>query len=99
MVNGILTKGDRMVTPFSMSKEILLGIHQDHFSISKCRERANQSVLWPSTSQDIKDIVSKCKHSMEKMSTQRREPLLPSELPDRPFQRAGVDLCEYNKES
>ena len=47
----------------------------------------------------IKDIVSKCKHCIEKKRTQRKEQLLPSELPDKPLQKIGVDLCEYNKES
>ena len=88
-----------MVIPPSMRKEILGRIHEGHFGISKCRERANQSVWWPSISQQIKDIVSKCKHCIEKKPTQRKEPLLPSELEDRPFKEVGVDLCEYNKES
>ena len=39
------------------------------------------------------------KHCIEKKPVQRKEPLLPSELPDRPSQKVGVDLCEYNKES
>ena len=99
VVSGILTKGDRMLIPVSMRKEILGRIHEGHFGITKCRERANLSVWWPNISQDIKDMVSKCKHCIEKKPTQRKEPLLPSELPDRPFQKVGVDLCEYKKES
>ena len=87
-----------MVIPPSMRKEILGRIHEGHFGISKCRERTNQSVWWPSISQEIKDIVSKCKYCIEKKPTQRKEPLFPLQLPDRPFQKVGVDLCKYNKE-
>ena len=35
-----------------------------------------------------------CKLCMQKKPAQQSEPLLPSTLPDRPFQRIGVDLCE-----
>ena len=92
IVNSILTTGDRMIIPISMRKEILGRIHEGHFGISKCRGRAKQSVWWHSISQEEKDIVSKCKHRIEKKPTQRKEPLLPSELPDRPFQKVGVDM-------
>ena len=44
IINGILTKGDRMVIPPSMRKEILGRIHEGHFGMSKCREQAKQSV-------------------------------------------------------
>ena len=61
-----------------MRKEILERIHDGHMGITKCRERANQSVWWPHVSKDIQDRVYTCGH-----------------LPDRPFQKVGVDLCEF----
>ena len=63
--------------------------------ITKCRERANQSVWWPHVSKDIQDRVATYGHFLEKRPSQAREPMLPSLLPDRPFQKVGVDLCEF----
>ena len=78
-----------------MRKEILERIHDGHMGITKCRERANQSVWWPLVSKDIQDRVATCGHCLEKRPSQAREPMLPSSLPDRPFQKVGVDLCEF----
>ena len=93
--NGLLVKGDRIVIPYTMRKEILERIHDGHTGITKCRERANQSVWWPHVSKDIQDRVATCGHCLEKWPSQARESMLPSSLPDRPFQKVGVDLCEF----
>ena len=93
--NGLLVKGDRIVIPYSMRKEILERIHDGHMGITKCRERTNQSVWWPHVSKDIQDRVANCGHCLEKRPSQAREPVLPSSLPDRPFQKVGVDLYEF----
>ena len=78
-----------------MRKEILERIHDGHMGITKCRERANQSEWWPHVSKDIQDRVANCGHCLEKRPSQAREPVLPSSLPDRPFQKVGVDLYEF----
>ena len=93
--NGILVKGERIVIPNVMKREVMDKIHQGHLGINKCRERANQAVWWPHITQDIKDCVSRCRFCLEKQATQRKEPLLPSELPERPFQRIAVDICQF----
>ena len=93
--NGLLVKGDRIVIPYTTRKEILERIHDGHTGITKCRERANQSVWWPHVSKDIQDRVATCGHCLEKQPSQAREPMLPSSLPDRPFQKVDVDLCEF----
>ena len=80
--DGLLLRGDRSVIPFPMRSEILERIHDGHMGIGKCQERANQAVWWPGMSRDIED------------SLEMHEPLLPSPLPTRPFERIGVDLCE-----
>ena len=75
-----------------MQKEVLEKIHEEYQGISKCRERDRQTVWWPQISREIKDCVSKCSFCLEKQPSQ---PLLPSKLPDRPFQRIAVDICEF----
>lgn len=91
---GLLIFGDRIVIPFSMRAEVLERIHDGHMGITKCRERANTSVWWPHISQDIKDRVAACRHCLEKKPSQPSEPLITSKMPERPFQRIAIDICE-----
>ena len=93
--DGLLVRGDRIVVPFSLRKQILERIHEGHMGMAKCRERAAQSVWWPRIGRDIKSRVASCRHCLEKQPSQASEPLLPSALPDRPFQKVGIDICEF----
>ena len=93
--DGLLVRGDRIVVPFSLRKQILERIHEGHMGVAKCRERAAQSVWWPRIGKDITSRVASCRHCLEKQPSQASEPLLPSALPDRPFQKVGSDICEF----
>ena len=95
---GLLLRGSRIVIPAAMQKEILEKIHHGHLGIAKCRDRAKSTVWWPGISQDIKNTVSRCQVCEERKSSQKSEPLVMSELPDRPFQKVSCDLFEFQKQ-
>ena len=45
--DGLMFKGNCIVVPSSMRKEILNKIHDSHLGIEKCRRRARAVVYWP----------------------------------------------------
>ena len=92
--NGLLTYDDRIVIPADMREEILERIHTGHQGITKCRERANLSVWWPGISKEIKTKVESCQFCQENQPSQRKEPLMTTDLPDRPWQKVSTDLFE-----
>ncbi|KAI4879198.1 hypothetical protein NFI96_009429 [Prochilodus magdalenae] len=47
VVDNLLLKGNRLVIPVDLQKDILEKIHEGHQGISKCRARAHHSVWWP----------------------------------------------------
>ena len=71
-------------------------IHTGHQGITKCRERARQSIWWPGLSKQLEEMV-KCCTECCKTQTQRFEPLIPSCLPELPWQKIGTDLFEWNQ--
>ncbi|XP_064482548.1 uncharacterized protein K02A2.6-like [Ornithodoros turicata] len=89
--DGLLMKGSRILIPVAMRREILNKIHEGHAGITKCRERARQTVWWPGISKDIEDDVRRCPRCVQE-STNRHEPLMPSPFPERPWQKVAVDL-------
>ena len=91
--HGLLLRGSRIVIPSSMRQEFLDKIHDGHQGITKCRERAASSVWWPGINDAIKTRISTCQHCQSRPS-QKSELLIPSELPERPFQKVGADLFQ-----
>ncbi|UYV63822.1 K02A2.6-like [Cordylochernes scorpioides] len=89
--NGILLKGSRYVIPENIRKGLVQRIHKGHLGIVKCRERAKGSVWWPRITSEIEEMVRTCPMCIEER-TNRHQPLLPSELPNCPWEKVGVDL-------
>ena len=93
---GLLLRGSRLVVPSSLRSEILQKLHFGHLGITKCHERAKQSVWWPGIRKELDDIISKCpvccRHQL-----QPAEPLLPTAFPEHPWQRVSSDLFEWEK--
>ena len=93
--NNLLLYGPRIVIPTALQKEILSKIHEGHQGIQKCRLRANTSVWWPGISKHINDLIEQCPTCV-KEHTPGKEPLIPTDLPDYPWQKIGTDLFFMN---
>ena len=53
LIKGLMSKGSRLLIPSSMRMDVLDKLHQGHLGITKCRERAKQSMLWSGISTQI----------------------------------------------
>ena len=95
VVNGLLVFGSRIVVPAALREDILKRLHHGHLGIEKCTQRAKQSVWWPGLAAEIRGLVQRCHHCQTNAAKQRKEPLNPSHLPDRPWQRVAADLCFF----
>ena len=91
--DGILMRGSRIVIPVAPRPEMLDRVHTGHQGISKCRERARQSIWWPGLSRQLEERVKSCS-ICRKCTSQRSEPLIPTSLPELPWQRVETDLFE-----
>ena len=91
ILDEILMRGGRLVIPSDLQTEVLRQLHSSHQGISKCRERARQSVWWPGLSKQLEETVRKCPACI-KFRVPRAEPLMSSELPSLPWQKVGTDF-------
>ncbi|KAK0131437.1 hypothetical protein N1851_033839 [Merluccius polli] len=89
--NELLLRGSRLVIPSNMRNDVLEKVHEGHQGVVKCRERACQTVWWPGLSCQIRELVLKCRECI-KERVNPKEPLMPTKLPDRPWQKLGADL-------
>ena len=69
-------------------------LHTGHLGITKCQERAKQSVWWPRIGKHIEEEVQKCLVCSQ-FWQQNVEPLLPTNFPDYPWQKVAADLFTW----
>ena len=82
-----------------MRPDVLNCIHESHLGIEKCKSRARAIVYWPGMSAAIERIVAKCSICLKHQRENQKEPLLPREVPQRPWQKLGADIFELNSNS
>ena len=90
---GLLLKGQRLVIPATLRLDMLDRIHAGHQGIVKCRDRAKQSIWWPGLGRQLEEVVKSCS-TCATTTQQRHEPMIPTELPQRPWQKLGTDLFD-----
>ena len=91
VADGILLKGERILIPAPMRREMLERIHHGHQGMTKCFARAQQSMWWPGLSRDIRELVERCEVCCQ-YSAYHTEPLITTPLPARPWQRLAADI-------
>lgn len=95
LVDGLVIFNKRVVVPTALRQEILHKLHETHQGLAKCRLNAQATVWWPGLSKQLTDLINGCRVCQEQRPAQRHEPLRPTELPQRPWQQLGVDLCSH----
>lgn len=99
MNEGLLFYNDKIVVPRSLRKSMLELIHEAHFGITKCKQRAREILYWPGMSSDIENVVSQCEICEKFRSSNCKQPLMPHPVPDRPFQRVAADIMDFGGRS
>ncbi len=95
ILDGLLMNCARIVIPSSLRAGILDRLHQGHQGITKCRALARSSVWWPGLSVQLEELIRSCKTCAKERSNPP-EPLIPSDLPGRPWQKVATDLFDLN---
>lgn len=95
-IDDIMMKGDKIIIPQALRREMLKQIHAGHFGIEKCKLRARELLFWPGMTKDIERVVSKCDVCQTHRNTQQKETLMPHETPQRPWQILGTDLFSWH---
>ena len=96
VVNGIVFKNSCIVVPESLKKEMLSKIHYSHLGMEKCKHRARELLFWPGMSKDIENLVKNCATCLSFQNANIKEPLMPKEIPNRPWETIGVDLFYFH---
>lgn len=97
--DGLLLFNTKLVVPTSLRQEMLTLLHEGHIGLEKCKNRARQIFYWPGINTDIETIINKCKLCEANARKQQKESLHSYVVPERPWERLGLDIFTYANKS
>ncbi|CAB4044926.1 sec1 family domain-containing 2 [Paramuricea clavata] len=83
----------------TLRKSILAQIHEGHLGMERSKLRARKLVFWPGMSKQIEDVVSNCTTCQQLRLSNPKEPMIPHEIRQYPWQIVASDLFEWNGSS
>lgn len=98
IVDGLLLKGDRIITPEKLRPEMLKILHSSHLGQEKCIQRAKSTLFWPGITTQLKDLIEQCNICNRYRNCQQKEPMIPHEIPGYPLQKVAADIMFFGNE-
>ena len=94
--DGLIFKGERLVIPRSMRTEMKTAVHSSHLGLEACLRRAREAIYWPGMNAEMKEYMAACETCRTFEVRQCREPLIPHDVPSRPWEKVAIDLFTLN---
>ena len=90
--HSCITFQGRFYIPSVLRAGCLKALQQGHPGIVKMKLRAQTSMYWLGLNKEIENHVMHCELCWVLSRSQQKEPVIPMEIPSRPWQKPGVDL-------
>ena len=99
ILDDLVLKGMRIVTPYQCREELLNQLHEGHFGGDRTKLRAHGSVFWPGINKDIENLVKTCRACQENAKRNIKDPELPREIAMFPWTTLEMDLFMIDSHS
>ena len=93
--DNLIYKAQNIIIPPNLQTDTLKKLHQSHQGIEKTKWLARECIFWPGMNSQIEELVSTCPTCLHNGKSNQREPLHPHEIPQRPWQKVGTDLFDW----
>ena len=90
----LIVKGERVLIPKSLRKEIKEKLHAAHMATESMLRRARRTVFWPGMSDEIKQIAESCEVCQETKRSNQKESLRQHEKGNKSWEKVGTDLFQ-----
>jgi hypothetical protein len=94
--NGLIMKGQQIVIPKSAQTNILTQLHTAHLGQEKTKLLAREFVYWININKDIDRQIEQCQTCQYYQPSQTAEPLLPHDIPTKPWITVAADLFQFD---
>ena len=92
VVNNLILKGNKIVIPSTLIKEMKQILHTGHLGIERTKSNARSTMYWPNINNDINGMISNCIACQKYRNLNPREPLLSHEIPKDVWNKVATDL-------
>ena len=96
IAGDLIFRGEQLVIPPGLRKEMLDLVHQGHLGMDKCKNRAKRSMAWPGMTTQIEQMIADCDVCLKYQKKNAKEPMIPHSIPDRPWAKVGMDIFTIN---
>ena len=80
----LVFKGQMLIVPAEMCKEMLAVAHATHIGMEGSLRRAREIMFWPQMASELKEYISKCNICTRHRESQSKEPLQSYDVEARP---------------
>ncbi|CEF61625.1 Reverse transcriptase domain and Integrase, catalytic core domain and Zinc finger, CCHC-type domain and Peptidase A2A, retrovirus, catalytic domain and Ribonuclease H-like domain and Peptidase A2A, retrovirus RVP subgroup domain and Aspartic peptidase domain-containing protein [Strongyloides ratti] len=91
--NGIIMKGEQLVIPLCLRKEVLQKLHLGHTGIVRMKILARSNVYWPGMNKEIENLSKTCETCNKIGTPVAKTNLHPWQPSVETFERIHIDLC------
>ena len=85
--HSCITYQGRLYIPTVLRPNMMKALHQGHPGIVKMKLRAKSAVYWMGLNKEIEEHVFKCEPCQIHGRSQQKEPAIPIEIPNTPWQK------------
>ena len=93
--DGMVVKGERLVIPKSLRRDLMRRLHYAHSGVVSSLSRARECIYGPRMGSEIKQFIETCDVCRAYDKRQPKETLISHEVPERPWAKVGIDLFRY----
>ena len=93
--NGILFKGNRIIVPRSLRKEMLIKGHGGPVGMEGYLRRLRESLYWPGMTAEARAFMTECDVCKSVQDTPSKEPMIAHDVPHRPWIKVAADICDF----
>lgn len=97
--NDLIFLNERVIVPTRLRENILTQLHASHLGIEKTKKRARTIVYWPGIDEAIETTITKCAVCQKKRPKNAKEPMISHDVPELPYQKLAIDICDYGAKS
>jgi len=97
--DGVLVKGQRVIVPKALRREMLQKLHAAHLGFESMMRRAKEVIYWPGMQNDIKQVADTCEVCQERKPNNQKETLQQVNDGEHPWDRIGMDVFEIDRKN